>query len=369
MSVNYFTPVSGLLGGSLIGLSAATLLIFNGDILGASGLMSSFVVAPKKTLTDPSQHWKLAFVAAFSLTTRMLIGRDELSDESQGYYFGLPMVSPLGFIAGGFLVGFGTKLGNGCTTGHGICGLARRSTRSLAAVLSFMAAGVLSATACSPTCPFYPYFRESLETIAGHKPTVSNKAIGTAIAALASALTLPGLLRRTPKNLDAKESDEIIQVNNKRKVIPAIVSGAIFSLGLKISGMTVSSKINGFLNVKGIKNGSWDPTLACVMGGGLIVSFVSYQWVKGFNIVKNDKALECPLSQKSSGGNFNIPTNSVIDSKLLIGEVMFGLGWGIAGLCPGPAMFLACAGNQNVLFGWLPSFFIGSLLAETIKLL
>lgn len=98
MSLNYFTPITGLLGGSLIGLSAATLLLFNGDILGASGLMSSFVVvAPKKTLTDPSQQWKLAFLAAFALTARVyvtVIDPDALTDERLGYTSGLPIVSP-----------------------------------------------------------------------------------------------------------------------------------------------------------------------------------------------------------------------------------------------------------------------------------
>ena len=97
MSLNYFTPITGLLGGSLIGLSAATLLLFNGDILGASGLMSSFVVvAPKKTF-DPSQQWKLAFLAAFALTARVyvtVIDPDALTDERLGYTSGLPIVSP-----------------------------------------------------------------------------------------------------------------------------------------------------------------------------------------------------------------------------------------------------------------------------------
>ena len=97
MSLNYFTPITGLLGGSLIGLSAATLLLFNGDILGASGLMSSFVVSPKKTLTDPSQQWKLAFLAAFALTARIyvtVIDPEALKDERLGYSSGLPIVSP-----------------------------------------------------------------------------------------------------------------------------------------------------------------------------------------------------------------------------------------------------------------------------------
>lgn len=369
MSLNYFTPVSGLIGGGLIGLSAATLLLFNGDILGASGLMSSFVVAPKKTLTEPSQQWKLAFLAAFCVTTRAyvtLIDPDALKDERLGFSSGIPIVSPLGYILGGFCVGFGTKLGNGCTTGHGICGLARLSTRSLMAVLAFMTTGFMAATGCSATCPFHPYLRTSYEAVAKHLPTETTISIGTVIASLAAGAALPGLLRKAPhENATDAEKDE--HENNNSKIIPAIVSASFFSLGLVISKMTISSKIYGFLNVKGMKDGTWDPTLMCVMGGAVAVSFISYQWVKGFSVFKNSKALECPLSQKKSSGNFNVPTNKTIDNKLIFGEAIFGLGWGMAGLCPGPAMFLACAGYPNVLLRWWPSFFAGSYLAEKVK--
>mmetsp|Transcript_659 Transcript_659/g.1203 ORF Transcript_659/g.1203 Transcript_659/m.1203 type:complete len:390 (+) Transcript_659:116-1285(+) len=366
---NYFTPISGLLGGSLIGLSAATLLLFNGDILGASGMMSSFVLTPQKILTDPSQQWKLAFLAAFSLTTIVyvtMIDVDALKDERLGYSEGIPIVSPLGFILGGFFVGFGSKLGNGCTTGHGICGLARRSTRSLSAVLAFMATGIFTATGCSPSCPFHPYLRDSYESVGKHLPTDFTIGIGTVLASLAAGAALPGFFGRGPhKNATAMEKDEYD--NSKRKIVPAIFSAAFFSVGLAISQMTISSKIYGFLNMKGLRDGTWDPTLACIMGGGLAVSFVSYQWVKGFNAFKNPKALECPLSQKSTVGHFNVPTNKVINTTLILGEAMFGLGWGIAGLCPGPAIFLACAGYPNVLLRWWPSFFVGSLLADKFK--
>lgn len=368
MSLSYFTPVSGLIGGSLIGLSAATLLLFNGDILGASGLMSSFVVAPKKTLTDSAQQWKLAFLAAFCLTTRVyvtLIDKDALTDERLGYNSGIPIVSPLGFTLGGFCVGFGTRLGNGCTTGHGICGMARLSFRSLAAVLAFMTTGILSATGCSSTCPFHPYLRDSYDAVGKHLPTNTTITIGTVIASLAAGAALPGVLRIAPHDATDTEKDE--HDNNKRKIVPAIVSATFFSLGLVISKMTISSKIYGFLNVKGLKDGSWDPTLVCVMGGGLVVSFLSYQLVKGFNVFKNPKALECPITQKPSVGQFNVPTNKVSDNKLLIGEAIFGLGWGMAGLCPGPAMFLACAGYPNVLLRWWPTFFVGSFLGEKVK--
>jgi hypothetical protein len=305
----------------------------------------------------------------------------------------MPIASPLAFIVGGFLVGFGTKLGNGCTTGHGICGLARLSKRSLVAVLSFMATGVISASACSVTCPFYPYFRASYESVVNSLPTNTTITIGTVIASLAAGSAISGFLRKSPSpNATKTEQDEY--TNNRRKIIPSIFSAAFFAIGLVTSGMTISSKIYGFLNVKGISAGTWDPTLACVMGGGLVVSFLSYQLVKGFNVFKvrnvtlvvlimlnhfervsnpafsklqNDKALECPLAQKKDGGKFNVTTSKVIDTKLFIGEAMFGLGWGIAGLCPGPAMFLAVAGYQNVLMRWWPSFFVGAFLAEKVK--
>lgn len=183
---------------------------------------------------------------------------------------------------------FALQLGNGCTTGHGICGLARFSSRSLVAVLAFMSTGIFSATGCSPTCPFYPYLRETYESVAKHLPTETTITIGTVIASLAAGAALPGFLRKAPQNATKTEQDE--HDNNKRKIIPAIFSASFFSLGLAISQMTTSSKIYGFLNMKGIKEGTWDPTLACVMGGGLVVSFLSYQWVKGFNVFKVSRA-------------------------------------------------------------------------------
>ena len=117
MSLNAFTPGSGLLGGSLIGLSAATLLLFNGDILGASGLASSFVLSTRATLTQPKNHWKLCFIAAFAATTKIYLTFVDTKALDEGLAPGVTVVSPLGFIVGGFLVGFGTRLGNGCTTG------------------------------------------------------------------------------------------------------------------------------------------------------------------------------------------------------------------------------------------------------------
>lgn len=127
-----FTPASALLGGALIGLAATLLLATLGRIAGISGIVNAAVEQ------RDGRSWRLAFLAG-------LIGGAAL-----WFAFGVGVAAPrVGFplpwlIAAGLLVGFGTRLGNGCTSGHGICGLARFSKRSLAAVLAFMGAGVVT---------------------------------------------------------------------------------------------------------------------------------------------------------------------------------------------------------------------------------
>mmetsp|Transcript_37271 Transcript_37271/g.79462 ORF Transcript_37271/g.79462 Transcript_37271/m.79462 type:complete len:423 (-) Transcript_37271:64-1332(-) len=369
MAFESFTPVTGSLGGSLIGLSAATLLLFNGDILGASGVMSSFVAAPEKTL-ESSQTWKLLFIVAFVVASRVYLVIDPaaLDDAPAGASPGIPVVSRLGFVVGGLLVGFGTRLGNGCTTGHGICGMARLSVRSFVGVISFMFSGILFASVCPET---NPHLRDTNDGHEGDAPTAATTLIVSSFVAVAFLLALIGLVRhRAPFGDDddtrAELKDEL--ANDRRKILPAMATAAIFAVGLIVSQMTLYSKIFGFLNLTLVPRGTWDPTLITVMVGGLLVSFLSYQCVEGFNLFnKNSNTLQCPLTQKSTVGRFNIPTNKVVDLKLVLGEATFGLGWGMAGLCPGPAMVRASAGHPNVLLRWWPMFFVGSLLAEKLK--
>jgi uncharacterized membrane protein YedE/YeeE len=123
-----FSPLSALAGGLLIGLAAAWLLLENGRILGASGLLGGLI--------PPSAEWRWRAEAILGLLLAALVARFLFHTPS-------PMIvaGPATLIAGGLLVGFGTRLANGCTSGHGVCGLARLSPRSLAATLTFMVAG------------------------------------------------------------------------------------------------------------------------------------------------------------------------------------------------------------------------------------
>ena len=128
-----FTPFSALAGGSLIGLAAALLLLINGRIAGVSGILGGVA----STRAD-EVAWRAAFIGGLVLSS--------VAYAASGA--ALPRISidhSAGtLIIAGLLVGFGTRLGSGCTSGHGVCGLARGSRRSLVATAVFMAAAILT---------------------------------------------------------------------------------------------------------------------------------------------------------------------------------------------------------------------------------
>jgi len=123
-----FTPTSALLGGMLIGLAATLLYAGIGRIAGISGILNNTVEQRAE------RGWRIAFLLGLAVAAG-----------AWSWFAGPPARSgfPLGWLlSAGVLVGFGTRLGNGCTSGQGICGLARLSPRSLAAVLAFMGSGI-----------------------------------------------------------------------------------------------------------------------------------------------------------------------------------------------------------------------------------
>ena len=127
-----FTPVSAAIGGVLIGLSAVLLMLFTGRIAGISGIFGG-LINPQTS----DRAWRVAFIAG-------LIAAPVIAALA-GYPVPMPQmpVSYITIIVGGFLVGFGTRLGTGCTSGHGICGIARLSPRSIAATGVFMLAAIV----------------------------------------------------------------------------------------------------------------------------------------------------------------------------------------------------------------------------------
>jgi uncharacterized protein len=130
--MHHFTPVSGLIGGALIGLASAALMLSAGRLAGVSGIVGGLLT------TASDRAWRLAFIAG--LIAAALIGP----------LMGTPGPARLSspnlalYAIAGLLVGFGSRMGNGCTSGHGVCGFARFSTRSIVATLVFMGAAIVT---------------------------------------------------------------------------------------------------------------------------------------------------------------------------------------------------------------------------------
>ena len=127
-----FTPISAAIGGALIGLSAVLLMLLNGRIAGVTGVFAGLI---DPTGTD--RAWRATFIAGLIVAP--------LSAALVGFTLPVPQMptSLIVVAAGGLLVGFGTRLSNGCTSGHGVCGIARLSPRSITATAIFMAAAIV----------------------------------------------------------------------------------------------------------------------------------------------------------------------------------------------------------------------------------
>jgi uncharacterized protein len=125
-----------------------------------------------------------------------------------------------------------------------------------------------------------------------------------------------------------------------RHRIAEFAVGLVFGLGLVISGMTDPGKVMGFLDVAGL----WDPSLAFVMGGAVAVSFLAF-------------AVARRRATAFLGGALHLPASRGIDRRLVAGSLLFGVGWGMAGFCPGPAIVSVGAGEPKAIA------FVGAMLA------
>jgi uncharacterized membrane protein YedE/YeeE len=124
------------------------------------------------------------------------------------------------------------------------------------------------------------------------------------------------------------------------RILIALLAGSLFGAGLFVSGMTDTTKVQGWLDIFG----AWDPTLAFVMGGAIIPMFFAWRLTEG----------RTPLV----GGDFPGRPRPELDRRLIIGSVLFGIGWGLAGLCPGPAIAsISYGGTGGLIF--LVSMLVG----------
>ena len=265
-----FTPWSSLAGGALIGLAATLFILLNGRIAGISGVIGGLLRPAKGDV-----FWRVSFIAGLVIAPVLFQAAFEQPDIEIS-------ASTLTLIAAGLLVGVGTRYGSGCTSGHGVCGLSRRSPRSLVATAAFMASGFLTVF-------------------------VIRHLLGWGVA---------------------------------MKLLSAFVAGLVFGLGLLLSGMADPSKVIAFLDLAG----AWDPSLGFVMGGAIIVASIGF-----FFASKRSRAV--------LGDVMRMPTATRINRRLVLGSLVFGAGWGLAGYCPGPAVASLLSGRSE------PLIFVIAMLA------
>lgn len=131
-----------------------------------------------------------------------------------------------------------------------------------------------------------------------------------------------------------------------RTTLIALASGLLFGAGLVVSGMAEPAKVLAFLTL----NSQWNPALAFVMGGALAVTLPGFAWIHRRGRLLN-------------GNPFPRPVHGPLDRKLMIGALLFGLGWGLSGYCPGPAIVSAGLGHLDALL-LLPAMLMGTWLAR-----
>ncbi|CAE6460850.1 unnamed protein product [Rhizoctonia solani] len=371
-----FTPIQTLIGASMLGVSAYHVLTLNGRVLGVSGFAhrtnswaifkfrqlahsaSSEGDTPKDTSPDP-EHLALLSITgllaggvAFGFLHRQLGG--QLQSQLVDIY-STPLITPAqaaGLALAGFLVGIGSKLSNGCTSGHMLCGVSRLAPRSLAATITFFPVSVMTHLLLGKL----PLFSLHLSP---EQPT------GQPAWQLALLLQLPILFYR----YGAAFINGLVGERSARQFV-SFATSFHFALGLVVSGMLRPSKILNFLDLTptAMRNGSWDPSLAMVIIGGILPQVLLWVFSLGSHV--------CQVGTRPAFDyQWNIPMPGPewwrdINSRLIIGATLFGVGWGMCGICPGPATVLlgaAMSGEmQSQLWKrvgmWAIGFATGGLL-------
>lgn len=292
-----------MLGGLAIGLTAFWNARLNGTVTGISGELG-------KALSGNAAS--TAFVTGL-ISAGIILKHIIPTPFTTDLLRHVPISTTL---LAGFLVGFGTKLGNGCTSGHGVCGLSRFSVRSLVSTITFMVTAMLTATLFSSLSRYRSptdNTRLSQKQIALPPSTEFPWMLLILVLAFALPSILAVICQYTRKDSDCK-------LLLKQSI--QYVLGMCFGGGLIISGMAMPSKTVAFLD---LGSGAWDPSLLFVFVGALPIA------IAGFRPIMHGTR---PILT-----NFHsLPTRTDIDAKLVAGASLFGVGWGLLGLCPGPAL-------------------------------
>jgi len=251
----------------------------------------------------------------------------------------------------GFLVGLGTKLASGCTSGHMLCGISRFSVRSIAASATFFATAIITtAFTHGDLSPISP-------------PDWSLGTQGSKLLLLQTALLIiSGALYVLNPSAEANDGNKEEKQNAPGPPIPEpimrtaayMITGTQFALALRLSNMTEFESVLGFLLLP--HHHGFDSSLVFVAVGALSLGAFLYHYARG--------------NETPRYGKWTIHKGRPVDAKLIIGSAIFGIGWGRTGVCPGPGLvnFGRALGSDGIMLTpyiiWLTSMIAGGLLAD-----
>ncbi|KAH8428595.1 YeeE/YedE family protein [Aspergillus melleus] len=311
-----FTPVHTSLGALLLFQGSTGLLLHNGAVFGISSLLAGCVFNPSRD-NVPIIAGLVSSVAPVLVLIPSLIPSYPPVPSSWA-----SLASTLGI---GFLLGWGTKNGRGCTSGHMLCGVSRLSPRSVIATAIFFTTALLTANLTSggqniPPCadgmPCYmPVYPSTAEFVF--------MASTASLSFIANAFVVPKLFNRS----------------ESAKSVFGYLAGLQFGMGLFFSGMADPAKVLRFFAFL-TDFSRFDPSLALVILFGIGPSAVAYRSAKpGQKVDQHTNKIANPTLAES----WRLPTATVadIDWRFVTGAVAFGVAWGLRGVCPGPAVLRA----------------------------
>ena len=353
-----FTPLDALCGGAILGVAAIAKLMLTGRLLGVSASV-------KRPAQGEFFSWDFAFLGG-------LLAAGAFHVATAGPLPAEPMVGVGRALLAGSLVGGGSAMGNGCTSGHGICGNARLSPRSMAYTGVFMLVGFIAATVFDTAGALNIASASAINSTT--IPSLATLSVWAAFAAASvGAFIGLGALATSGKAAGgaAYATDELSgglvsgmqsklkppwqpTIGPRKRLVNVVADGLVgfvFGTGLIISGMTRPVKVAGFLSAL---HPAWDPSLALVMGGALALCAPGFYFIQ-----KYQKAPVCSLE-------FGFSSNSKLDKRLMAGGVMFGAGWGLGGICPGPSIVALAMVPSPAIFAWVGGMVPGMVVNKNL---
>lgn len=254
----------------------------------------------------------------------------------------------------------------------GICGLPRLSLRSFVAVSSFMVSGAATAylKRYIEAHKTFPFLLKEIPLPLFKLPLVSNSTIDLLLPTIIAYVILHSLLKLKDmaqgKRISPPPHSSLMHTIIDH--LSSFSTALIFGYGLVKSGMCNADRVINFLDFSS-PNG-WDPSLMAVMGSGVVLNLINFQLLH----IGDHQAATCPYpsehvkatTMKKSLKIGNVPENNLITDKLVIGSIIFGLGWGLGGVCPGPAIVnLGALSPASATF--MPAILLGMTLHEYFK--